>query len=110
MSILDQALADMRMGRAVLLVVSSAADIDAVLDEAASLAYESERITRTNGNAGIADAEHPGHIAVRPYASADKSRGDAWARVYFDHTGIHARLAPALSTSKFGRRTIHGPE
>ncbi len=109
MSILDKALADMRAGLTVLLVVSHADAVRPLLDEAVPLIIDGEQIRRANGAARIEARGHSGRIIVRPYTSAGNMRGWCFDRTYFDHRGIHQRLAPMLVMSKLDTRIVHGP-
>jgi hypothetical protein len=105
-SILEQALADMRDGRRVLLIAPSAAAVTRLGYKALPLlrAGESARqrpATITGGR---------GMIHLRPYpTSRESGRGLTLDRVYFDHSDLYEALLPALSFAIDGGRIVHEP-
>ncbi|MGW6699626.1 hypothetical protein [Nocardia sp. NPDC055049] len=106
MSVLDQALADMRAGQNVALIASTGRTLDRIHDQSRKLLRDGERIGRRMISNGT------GSVTLSLYASSPSAlRGLEVDRAYFDHSDIHAVLAPTMCTSTApGPRFVHGPE
>ncbi|MGY4098058.1 hypothetical protein ACW2Q0_00595 [Nocardia sp. R16R-3T] len=106
MSILDQALADMRAGRRVLLIAPSAVAVTRLVDKALPLLRAGESARQRPATI----TGDRGWIQLRPYpTSRDSGRGLTLDRIYFDHSELYELLAPALSFATNGDRIVHGP-
>ena len=104
-TVLDLALADMRAGRRVALVVSNGQALDRIAWQAHQLSRPGETVTQRMISSGT------GMIRFFLYANASGAmRGLEVDRVYFDHSDVHTNLAPTMCTSTApGPRFVHGP-
>ena len=102
MTLLDQALADMRAGLQVAYVATSGKALDLINHLARKQLGDGERV----GRRMISNGE--GTVTFCLYSSIP--RGYEFDRAYLDHSDVYKVLAPTMSTSTApGPRFVHGP-
>jgi hypothetical protein len=97
MDIVDQALADMREGRRVLVISANESGVIDLLNAMTERTLSSERAYRAAHHRRI-ESRTGGTIRFATYAHA-AVRGLTLDSVYFDHSRIMAEVAPAMCTS-----------
>ena len=108
MTVLDLALADMRDGRRVMLIVEDSDAIRATIAEARRKLAEGEQARSVRPRITGRDG---GWIVVCTRRTPGTGRGLSLDRVYFDHTRLYREIAPCMVTSTApGPRFVHGPD
>lgn len=109
-TVIDQALADMRDGLGVLVIASTAPAADDAFKEAARGLVRGERAHRGAGHIRI-DRTGGGWIVFRGYSTITRGggRGLSVDRVLFDHRDLYEQIAPMFVTARAGFQVEHYP-
>lgn len=107
--LVDQALADMRAGRRVLIVTPTNDAAASMRDQFSARLAAGESVRSTGGHCYRVTTQGGGWIEFRSYISIRNGgvRGMTLDRIYVDHTELHRELMPALVTARDGGKIVH---
>lgn len=107
--LVDQALADMRAGRRVLIVASSNVAAASMRHRFVERLVAGESVSSPGSSHHRVSRHGDGWIAFISYTSIrlGGGRGMELDRIYVDETELHRELMPALATARDGGKIVH---